>query len=81
MLFGAKKFRQNIYGQRVTVQSDHKSLATIFKRPLHDNLLRLRRMLLELLEYNLNVTYKPGKEMFIADTLSRNFMKNKQSNV
>lgn len=32
-------------------------------------------MLLELSEYDLEVNYKPGKQMYIADTLSRNYVK------
>ncbi|XP_069122198.1 uncharacterized protein [Argopecten irradians] len=35
---------------------------------------RLQRILLTLQKYDLNVVYKPGKEMFIADTLSRAFL-------
>ena len=31
-------------------------------------------MLLRLLEYNITVRYTPGKEMFIADTLSRSYL-------
>ena len=36
-------------------------------------------MLLQLLRYSLNIVYKPGKELFIADTLSRAFLPNKPS--
>ena len=36
-------------------------------------------MLLQLLRYSLNIVYKPGKELFIADTLSRAFLPNKLS--
>ena len=34
-------------------------------------------MLLQLQRYSLNKVYKPGKELFIADTLSREFLPNK----
>ena len=36
-------------------------------------------MLLQLQRYSLNIVYKPGKELFIADTLSRAFLPNKPS--
>ena len=36
-------------------------------------------MLLQLQRYNLNIVYKPDKELFIADTLSRAFLANKPS--
>ena len=35
---------------------------------------RLQRMILRLQRYNLNVTYKPGPEMHVADHLSRAFL-------
>ena len=36
-------------------------------------------MFLQLQRYNLNIVYKPDKELFIADTLSRAFLANKPS--
>ena len=36
-------------------------------------------MLLHLQKYNLKIMYKPGKELFIADTLSRAFVPNEQT--
>lgn len=35
-------------------------------------------MRLKLLNYNLSVSYKPGKYMYISDTLSRAFLKHKK---
>ena len=35
---------------------------------------RLQRMLLPLQRYSLEVTYVPGSEMYIADTLSRSYI-------
>jgi transposase len=31
--------------------------------------------MLQLQKYDLKVTYKPGKEMYVADTLSRSYLK------
>ena len=36
-------------------------------------------MLLHLQNYNLKIVYKPGKELFIGDTLSRAFIPNEQT--
>jgi len=36
---------------------------------------RLRRLRVKLLIYNVNVEYLPGKRMYIADFLSRNYIK------
>ena len=52
------------------VQSDHKPLGVIFKRPLVIAPKRLQRMLLRLQRYSLVVTYVRGSEMYIADTPS-----------
>lgn len=71
IVFSAKRFHQYFYGVRVNVQSDHKPLETILRKPLGTAPSRLQRMLLQLQRYNLNVIYTPGKELQIADTHSR----------
>ena len=38
-------------------------------------------MLLRLQRYTLKVTYKPGKELYIADTLSRAFLKEQKEDL
>ena len=43
------------------------------KKPLLDAPKRLQRMLLQLQRYDIDLIYKLGKEMFLADTLSRAF--------
>ena len=35
--------------------------------------IRQQRLFLELQRYDIEIVYKPGKEMFLADTLSRAF--------
>ena len=52
------------------MRSDHKPLEIIFRKPLLSAPQRLQRMLLRLQKYDLNVTYKKGTKMYIADTLS-----------
>jgi len=70
-----KKFHEYIWGcPNLTVESDHKPLESIFKKPLHDAPPRLKRIMLEIMPYNAKVVYKRGKELFIADTLSRDCM-------
>ena len=74
IVFEAQRFHHFIYGADVIVHSDHKPLESIQRIDLHKVSLRLQRMLLKLLRYNLNIVYKPGSEMHIADTLSRAFI-------
>ncbi|CAI5671963.1 unnamed protein product [Oreochromis niloticus] len=62
------KFRLN---QPVVVETDHQPLVTILKKSIHAAPAGLQRMLLRLQKYNITLTYKCGKQMYLADTLSR----------
>lgn len=71
IVFACIKFHQFIYGQTVTVETDHAPLITLFKKSLAEVPTRLQRMMLKIQPYSLNVIYKKGSHMYIADTLSR----------
>ncbi|XP_041472642.1 uncharacterized protein K02A2.6-like [Lytechinus variegatus] len=72
IVFACEHFHQYLFGKEtVTVESDHKPLQSIFLKPLLSAPKRLQRMLLRLQKYNLQVTYKQGKLMYVADMLSR----------
>lgn len=72
IVFGCTRFHQYVYGHRkVIIETDHKPLESIFKKPLNSTPARLQRMLLVLQGYELEIHYKPGNQMFIADALSR----------
>ena len=66
------KWHKYLYGKHdTTVQTDHQLLETIFKKPLSKALRRLQRMMLKSQRYQFTVRYKKGKELYVADTLSR----------
>ena len=71
LVFAAKKFHDFIYGRPVTAETDHQPLVTIVRKPLHTASARLQGMMLKLQRYDLDVMYKRGKELFVADALSR----------
>ena len=71
VVFSCEHFEHYIYGKHVTVETDHKPLIAIQKKPINTASKRLERMMLRLQRFDLNLTYKPGKEMYIADALSR----------
>ena len=72
IVFACTHFDVYLFGRDlVTIQTDHKPLEMIVKKPLHQAPQRLQRMLLVLQRYNLNVTYQKGELMHVADTLSR----------
>ena len=60
-----------IYGKHVTVETDHKPMIAIQRKPINTASKRLQRIMLCLQRFDLNLTYEPGKEMYIADALSR----------
>ena len=75
IVFACEKFDKYIFGRDVVhVETDHKPLEEIFKKSLCDAPARLQRMLLRLQRYNLDVRYKRGPLMYIADTLSRAYL-------
>ena len=60
-----------ICGRTIVVETDHKPLEAIVIKPLYRAPIRLQRMLLRLQQYDISVVHKPGKQMYIADVLSR----------
>ena len=73
VVFACKRFHQYVYGKTITVESDHKPLEAILKKPLSQAPSRLQKMLMQLQAYDINLVYKTGSEMYIADALSRAF--------
>ena len=71
IVWGAEKFHTYVYGRRIIVETDHKPLEAIFKKPLNAAPPRLQRMLLKLTKYDLDVRYVPGKKQVISGCLSR----------
>ena len=75
IVFACDRFEAYVYGRElVNIQSDHKPLEPIFLKSLDSAPKRLQRMLLRLQKYSLQVKYKKGKDMHLADTLSRAYL-------
>lgn len=74
IVFGCTKFHQYIFGKSFTIETDHKPLEAIFKKSLDKCPARLQRMRLRLQPYDFCLKYRPGKELLLADALSRSFM-------
>ena len=70
IIFGYEKFHMYLYGRLFVVESDHKPLEMICLKNLISAPVRLQRMLLRLQQYDMVITYWPGKEMLLADALS-----------
>jgi hypothetical protein len=71
VIYGLEHFNYYTYGRPVIVQTDHKPLLGLSKKPYDVISPRLQRLLLRLNRYNVTLEYVPGKQLVIADTLSR----------
>ena len=73
-VFGVERNHQYVYGRKIVLWSDHKPLETICKKLLATAPKRLQRLLLRLPQYDVEIRYKPGPEMYLADTLSHAYL-------
>ena len=71
IVFACQRFTTYLLGRSFVAESDHKPLEMIAMKNLANVPPRLQRMLLELQRYDVTIKYRPGKEMQLADALSR----------
>ncbi|KAF8077157.1 hypothetical protein N665_1059s0005 [Sinapis alba] len=69
VVFALKIWRAYLYGAKVQILTDHKSLKYIFTQPELN--LRQRRWMEFVADYDLEIAYHPGKANLVADALSR----------
>ncbi len=74
VVFGLERFDQYTYGTKVTVQNDHKPLASIIRKPLSQAPKRLQALMMRVHRYNMDFHFLKGSELVIADTLSRAYI-------
>lgn len=66
IVYGLQKFNEYVYGKTVLVETDHKPLESLFKKPLSSAPPRLQRMMLKVQQHDIVVKYKAGKELYIV---------------
>jgi hypothetical protein len=71
IVYALNRFDTYCYGRHVIVETDHKPLLAIYKKPLAAAPKRLQRMWLRLQRYDFELVCRKSSEMHIADTLSR----------
>lgn len=67
----ATSFTNTYMVKKLTIETNHKPLETIFKKPICNAPPRLQRILLDVASYSPTVIYKKGESMYLADILSR----------
>ena len=71
VVFSVLHFKHFMYGHQVHIITDHKPLVSLFKKSLCSALPRLSRMLLHVIDYQLEVMYQSGTKMHLSDALSQ----------
>ena len=71
VVHGLEKFHYYVYGRGITVERDHKPLEAIFKNHLTTAPPRIARMMLRVQKYDAEIKYVQGKNIPLADALSR----------
>ena len=70
LLFAMTHFKHFKYSRLVHVITDHKPLVSLFRKSLVDSSPRLTRMLIQLLDYTLEVMCQPGANMHLSNAIS-----------
>ena len=71
-IWGMEKFHYFLYGKEFTLETDQKSLVSIYKKHMVDISPRVQRLIVRSFPYQpSNVVYKKGKDIPGADVLSR----------
>ena len=71
ILHWLEKFHHHCLGREVLVITDHKSLVAMFKKDVAILSHRIQHTLLKIHQNKVQIIYKPGHDIFIADWLSR----------
>ena len=74
ILLACEQFHEYLYGRKFQVINDHQPLRSIFLKPLKKSPPRIQRFRLRLQKYDFEFQYVPGKQLHVADALSRAYL-------
>lgn len=63
-----------MFGKSCVVETDHKPLEAIFRKPLNEFPACLQITRMRPLQHDILITYKPEKKLYIAEALSRAYI-------
>ena len=69
IVLACRFFHHFLWGSKVTIKTDHRSLVSVFKRKTKSP--RMTRWSLEMREYDFKIEYQEGRANVVADQLSR----------
>lgn len=69
--FACERFKEFVVGFPVIVETDHRPLLAISQKNLSEMPPRLQRYFLRLMPFDITLQYVPGRQLLLADTLSR----------
>ena len=70
--WACEKFDYYLVGRHFEIETDHKPLISVLgEKDLSQLPVRVQRFKLRLMRYDYDIFYTPGKDMFLADSLSR----------
>ena len=61
-----------LYGNEFTLETDQKPLVSIYQKHLVDVSPRIQRLIVQAFSYHFHIAYVPGKQIPMANALSRN---------
>ena len=70
ILHGLEKFHHYCFAREVLIITDHKLLVAVFKKDMAMLPQCIQHILLKIHQYRVQIIYKPGSKIFIADWLS-----------
>ncbi|WUR02937.1 reverse transcriptase [Vairimorpha necatrix] len=70
VFWGIKRFEYELRGRKFKIETDHKALNEIRKKPCFNNN-RINRRIEKIQEFDFTIAYKKPEEMVVADALSR----------
>lgn len=74
LTWACDKFHEYITGIPILIETDQKPLVQVLQtKPIDELTPRLQRFRIRLMRYDYKIYYTPGKELVVADALSRNF--------
>ena len=71
IIHGLEKFHHYCFGRNIIIVTDHRLLDAIFKKDVATLSQQIQCIMLKIHQYCIQIIYKPGAQIFIADWLSR----------